>query len=396
MALLITQRSFEACLTASKRLPRNFRIYALPRSHPNIPCGPTRGGRCSSSGIVSFPWLEVFKKRTLISVLIAGTLSICMTAPLHALILDDGDGSGNVSAPDPDPGWSHVAQHLGGPSAVYLGCQWVLTTEHVGVTIVVIEGERFNPVPGSVTPVMNIDDTPTDLVLFRISQDPNLAPLTLASRSPLFEQPVVMMGYGASRGSALTVPLFERGLMDGFLWTKGGIKQWGTNRISGSRQWIEHNGTRTLAFPLIFDRIEHPDGTRQEAAAGRGDSGGAVFADMDPVFPERGSVLAGLLFSVSSTDSQPPNSTMYGNTSWVADLAHYHDQIVEVVSSAPASAPELSANHFPTPFVCSDSTYSPPPSRLALALGGSLLVLSLLGFGLLLRRGLRRRRTPPL
>jgi hypothetical protein len=200
---------------------------------------------------------------------------------------------------------------------------------------VVIHGERFDPVAESITPVLNEDGTTADLVLFRLSRDPGLPPLDIPTRPLRVAQDVVMMGYGDSRGGQLTVNLADQGLADGYFWQKDNVKRWGTNRVAGSPKPVPNRDTVTWAVPLIFDGLHSGASTPEEAAAARGDSGGAVFADLDPVFPQRGSGLAGLLFSVTRFDSQPTNSTLYGNLSWAADLSLYRDQIAQVVWAQP-------------------------------------------------------------
>ena len=49
-------------------------------------------------------------------------------APVQAVIIEGGDGTGNTSVPADslgDPGWSNVGH--GNDSCVYLGNRWVLT-----------------------------------------------------------------------------------------------------------------------------------------------------------------------------------------------------------------------------------------------------------------------------
>lgn len=311
-----------------------------------------------------------------------------MGGPAGSLVLDIPDSNGNASPPDPDPGWNHVAQHLGGPSAVYLGCGWVLTTDHVGVTIVVIQGERYDPVPGSITPIINADRTPADLVLFRIDPEPNLPPLKIPISPLRLGQEVTMVGHGDSRGERLTVDFPEKGLVDGYFWQKDDIKRWGTNRVTGSPKRVTNNHTTTWAVPLVFDALEFGGATPEEAAAARGDSGGAVFAEMDPLFPERGSGLAGLLFSVTSFDTQPSSSSLYGNVSWAADLSRYRDQIAHVVwGSADPNAPEATQHA-----TCEDAPevdINAPVAKaqriwIGLVAGG--VIATVIGFGLRRRR----------
>ena len=129
----------------------------------------------------------------------------------------------------------------------------------------------------------------------------------------------------------------DRGLVDGFYWKKDQTKRWATNRVSTGPTFVAvaQSASKTRAVPLLFEPLEHPESTRDEAGAAFGDSGGAVFGDIDPVFPSRGSALLGLIFSVSSFDSQPKNSSLYGNATWVADLSYYRTAIVEAIQGRP-------------------------------------------------------------
>lgn len=316
-----------------------------------------RDGHCLRSGLQSL---------LCILILLAG-------GSTHSLVIDVGDGKGNTSVPDPDPGWSSVAQHLGGPSSVYLGCGWMITTAHVGVTIVVIEGKRYDPVAGSITPIVNEDGTETDLVLFQIDGDPGLDPLKIPTRSLKLGQEVLMIGFGLSRGPSLTVNLSNQMLEDGFVWAEDSTKRWGTNRISSMAQLIKESGSETMAVAMVFDRLGWPGSTDQESSAARGDSGGGVFAPLNPVFPEWGWGLAGLIFSVSHFGVQPQDTSLYGNVTWVADLAVYRDQIGRVVWAPPG--PESPAEE-PLQAVCARSDSVVEESRFSKrTLAGAAAVL---------------------
>lgn len=250
-----------------------------------------------------------------------------------ALLLDSGDGTGNTSAPPGVPGWDNVGKRLGGPTVVYVGNRWVLTAGHVGAGIVVFDGERYDPVPGTLHKLTNPDGVAADLLLFRLASAPDLPPLRLADQTPRIGQKTVMVGTGASRGQSITIDSPELGLVDGFLWKPDNTKRWGTNLVSSRRTTVGHSasGDYTRAIPLSFDRIDDPLGTHHEATAGKGDSGGALFALADALRPEEGWVLAGILFSVGTTPHQPPRSSLYGALTYAADIATYRDQIMDIV-----------------------------------------------------------------
>ena len=238
---------------------------------------------------------------------------------------------GNTSPPENDPGWRNVGQHLGSPSVVYLGNGWVLTAAHVGPSIVKLEGQSFDPIAGSPTRVMNPDGSPADLLLYKIDGDPQIPALRIATSSPQVGQEVILIAAGSSRSERITVFTEDRGIVDGFRWKSGQTKRWGTNIIEGEPRSVQVDETVTTAVPIVFDRIESASGTRHEASAAKGDSGGAVFAQVDPLDPESPWVLSGLIFSVASAPEHPKESSFYGDATWVADLSQYRQGILESV-----------------------------------------------------------------
>jgi hypothetical protein len=251
-----------------------------------------------------------------------------------ALVLDSGDGRGNTDAPPGLPEWANVGRRWGGPSVVYVGNRWVLTANHVGAGIVVFDDERYDAVAGTPRQILNPDGSPADLLIFRIDRDPGLPALRIALRPPRIGQEVFLIGTGASRGRPLTVDSPIAGLLDGFHWSPDETRRWGTNTTSGAVETVIASDSRTLAIPMVFDRIDDPGGTDHEAAAAHGDSGGALFALEDALMPERGHVLSGILFSVSSTGEQPNEASLYGNVSYAVDLSSYRDQLIAVIHPA--------------------------------------------------------------
>ncbi len=253
-----------------------------------------------------------------------------------ALILDSGDGSSNDEVPADDPGWAHVGRRLGGPSVIYLGNGWVLTAHHVGVGIVVIGGERYDPVAGTAVQISNPDGVPSDLQVFRLVGNPELPdlPMLPISRStPKPGESAMMIGAGYTRGEPTKIDTHDRGLVDGWLWgTEDGL-HWGTNTIAAWPEDIERGGTRTHAFATLFDRLDDPAGTAHEAQAAQGDSGGALFARRDRLEPSKGWVLAGVMFTIRARNGQPPRTAFYGDVTYSADLSYYRDQIVALVGS---------------------------------------------------------------
>ncbi len=267
--------------------------------------------------------------RFLLALFVLLVLGLPTRAP--ALILDAGDGGGNTTAPEPDPGWDNVGQHLGSPSVVYLGNRWILTADHVGASIVTLKGKRYDPVPGTLIRLMNPDTTQADLLLFRIDEDPALPKLSIAESPPAPGESVVLIAAGSSRGRQLSSQPEGEALIDGFAWQEDQTKRWGSNIIEAEPNFIGQASTNTMAIPMIFSRIESPSGTRQEATAARGDSGGALFARADPTNLDSEWVLSGILFSVGTRTGFPVQSSFYGDVTWAADLSFYRDSILEHV-----------------------------------------------------------------
>ncbi len=190
------------------------------------------------------------------------------TCPAAAVIIDSGDGTGNIEAPNPDPGWAHVGRRLGGPSLVYLGNGWVITARHVGAGVVLIGGERYDPVAESILKLDHPDGMASDLMLFRIKGNPALPELPLlpiARRPPRLGSELIMVGFGRDRGDRLTHRPASGGLYDGWFWNKSGSKRWGTNQMGNRPIDIDQDDSRTRAIVTSFNSIDDPSGTRHEA-----------------------------------------------------------------------------------------------------------------------------------
>ena len=291
------------------------------------PADPTRSGhRMTLAGISRFTLALAF-----------ALVMIDAGRGADALVLDSGDGQGNTDAPPGLPEWENVGRRWGGPSVVYVGHRWVMTANHVGAGFVVFDDERYEAVSGTAQTILNPDGSPADLLIFRIDREPGLPALRIARRPPRVGQELFLVGTGASRGRRLTVDSPVAGLLDGFQWSPDETRRWGTNVMSGPVETVVGSDTLTRAIPMLFDRIDDPAGTDHEAAAAHGDSGGALFALEDALMPERGHVLSGILFSVSSTGEQPKDASLYGNVSYAVDLSSYRDQLIAAIRPACAN-----------------------------------------------------------
>ena len=254
---------------------------------------------------------------------------LCLPGAPRALILDASDETGNTTPPEDDPGWRNVGHHLETPTVVYLGNQWILTTEHAGLSAVILEGKRYDPVPGSLLQVQKPKAEFADLLLFRIDEDPGLPSLSMATASPIVGERVLLIASGTSRGERFSAYPKGSEPLDGFTWESDQTRRWGTNRVEAPPRLLPHRETNTMAFPMAFDRIEEPGGTRYEAAGALGDSGGALFSHKDPRDPNSDWVLSGIIFSVTSRGSGLQRITFYNDLTWAADLSYYRDQIMK-------------------------------------------------------------------
>lgn len=242
------------------------------------------------------------------------------SAPAAAVLIGPGDGTGNTSAPADDPGWANVGARSGS-TAVYLGNRWVLTVAHVGGGPVTLRGVAYAQAQDPVVRIQTGTSGAADLVLLRLESDPGLPAIPIASATPRVGEPVVMIGNGRDRGAPVSV--FGR---SGFSWASGRRMRWGTNLVSetGLETAIPADGTVTRSFTTDFSQL---GATASEAQAAEGDSGGPVF-----VRGPDGWVLAGVVFSITPPLFQPPETSLFGNVTYAADLAQYRAQILAVIS----------------------------------------------------------------
>jgi len=262
--------------------------------------------------------------RRIYLLLIAFSYSLILfpTFPVEAVLLDSEDGSANTRAPGDDPGWSHVGIRSG-LTAIYLGDRWVLTARHVGPGHLRLGGRAWPSVPGSMVRLHNPgmgDKKRPDLILFRLTEQPTLPSLSLATRTPATGTEVLMIGHGLDRGPARTVP----GSI-GWQWGDQKTLRWGTNRVHRYVEALEVGNTVTHTFTTRFSL---GDATQHEAQAVVGDSGGAVFVRSNDRWE-----LAGVMLAATKTRN---GATIYGDETYIADLARYRSQILEIMEGADA------------------------------------------------------------
>jgi hypothetical protein len=321
------------------------------------------------------------------------SLAICcllalLSSPAQALIVAT---LGNNTAPigTNDPGWSSVTEPLPEPppgpptgyaattNYVYLGNSWILAARHVGVFNAVFSTGTFSPIPNQNFVVTNPvasgltasnGTLETDLRLIRINGDPGLPSMfgpnpafTLPTQEPSISDSVTFIGQGPTRASTSTswdasgneVPPSQSPIAySGYKASYADFnnpnylvypKHWGMNNIADpsllQSQVIGPAGVVSLktgdgvtrkivSLATQFDQSGGP----YEAQAVTGDSGSGVFRK-NPTTQKW--ELAGIVNSIYTYDKQPTLTAAYGDLTTFADLAYYHDQILNVINSNP-------------------------------------------------------------
>lgn len=275
---------------------------------------------------------------------------LAVVSPARGVIISTGDGSGNTEPPASDPGWNNVGDR-GSGSAVYLGERWVITAEHIGAGEVTFPVGRFDMEADTAVQLKNPSGRGlsqfTDLLMFRLDQDPGLPSLTLPTNPPQVDQHVVMIGAGRTREPEMTAwdVQFNFNRRE-YVWTKtsgwGGVHgyhvdgakvmRWGTNLVvddfeaDGDHNWIVNveNGD-VISMATRFDEESF---LTTQAQATEGDSGGAVFQHTGDQWE-----LAGIMHGTQPLPNQPEFTVTFNSLTFFADTWQYRDQINAIMTS---------------------------------------------------------------
>lgn len=264
-----------------------------------------------------------------------GIIIITSAFPLHAVVIDIGDGQGNTTAPVDDFGFGNVGIR-GDATAIYLGSfngqHWVISANHVTPGNVILGGQTYNWVSGS---SIQLDDpfsgNKADVILFRISSAPvGLSNLQIATSPITNGQSLVIAGAGRDRetdptywsvsGSTWTEVSSSEANRMGYKTLANRTPRWGTNTVSGTNRFDLDNGTSQYGFHTTF--------TSETAQGVYGDSGGGAFYKDGEDW-----LLAGLTVAVGTENNQPGGSqtAVLGNYTYFVDLGHYSNQIMAII-----------------------------------------------------------------
>ena len=243
--------------------------------------------------------------------LLAITLSV---DPAGAVVIDTGDGSGNISNPADDPGWDAVGR-AGGLTGVYVGDRWVLTAHHVVAGTepqFTIGGVVYEPVLDS-TIQFDTGGTGADLALYRIIGRPNAPEVLLSETPPIADvEDVTMIGKGWTRETTETTWTSSwtetppgATAFTGSKRLSSGVMRWGRNRVTISGVDLTIGSRTTRSFHTEFDAA---GGLADEAQAVTGDSGGAAFVTATSPVDPSGSTEN----STSTQPSRPARSAVVG------------------------------------------------------------------------------------
>ena len=262
-----------------------------------------------------------------------------LEARLALTIVAGGDGTQNSTPPADDPGFANIGVR-GSGSAIYLGDGWVLTATHVGAGSTLFNNTWYNLVPNSAVQLTNPASggtpSPTDLTLYQIDGRPDLPSLSIGGAAPAVGWNVIMIGYGRDRTASEGYwnsswnPSSTPSTYAGYIWAATNSMHWGTNVISS----VGLNEGVGSGIPRPRSRRCSRATPLYDAQGAPGDSGGGVFyKDASGNWQ-----LVGLMFATDSLPNEPWGVSVFGNSTYIADLSVYRNEILG----------DINANHAPT------------------------------------------------
>ena len=263
--------------------------------------------------------------------------TLCLAPVARGVIVAGGDGSQNTTAPEGGRGWDYVGRITsanGAPSSVtYLRNNWFVTAYHVkqydNPTGVILGGSSYSIDANSWTRITNSSGSAvnTDLILFQVEEDVGLPDITIAS-TPANGTELTMIGNGRNRAPDLTQWLVSGstwkevdsgGNHFGYKWASGATKHWGVNTKASNDRLRSDGFGLTDMFRTDFDD------EAGQAQAATYDSGGGVFVKNGDEWQ-----LAGIMLAVSTYSGQPAGTSVFGESTYIADLSVYSNEITGV------------------------------------------------------------------
>ena len=104
---------------------------------------------------------------------------LLIPAPSLAVVITDGDGTGNTTPSEDDPGFANVGI-LNAGSGIYIGNRWVMTAAHVGAGTITLNDLPYQHLTEETVRLKNTLSglTPeTDILLMRLEVEPDLPAL---------------------------------------------------------------------------------------------------------------------------------------------------------------------------------------------------------------------------
>jgi len=237
----------------------------------------------------------------------------------HAIL--DANSMSNTNAPADGAPWANIGR-VNGPSGTYIAAGWVLTAAHVGAGDFTL-GTLTLPYDGISHRLTNSDGTVTDMILFHVSQTASVPSLPLASSPPALNSVVDFIGTGYIAGSG-PMPI---GSYTGFTWFLTSARSLGNNKVA-SINYVYNAGFGNVT--LFSTSFEATGQTSAECQGTGGDSGSGVFQKSGAVWQ-----LVGMSDLVSVYTNQPANTSVYGNSTFAAQISTYRSQILAWLGSIP-------------------------------------------------------------